>query len=59
VLRTATAGPGPYTVTLDGLSDGTSYAVTVEACNAVGVGPSSKRLEVTPLGSVHVTVAPS
>jgi outer membrane protein OmpA-like peptidoglycan-associated protein len=56
-VRPAPGGPGPYTVTLDGLTDGTSYPVTVEARNAVGVGPSSRPLEVTPRGSVHVTVA--
>jgi outer membrane protein OmpA-like peptidoglycan-associated protein len=56
-VRPAPSGPGPYTITLDGLINGTSYPVTIEARNAVGVGPSSPTLEVTPRGSVHVTVA--
>jgi outer membrane protein OmpA-like peptidoglycan-associated protein len=45
-----TSGAGPYSAVLAGLSDGTTYPVTVRAVTAAGDTAASNRLDVTPLG---------
>ena len=66
---TATAEPGnehctwssgPLTCTIGGLTNGTTYDITVHAHNGVGTGPeSSPAVAVTPLtGATYQTVAP-
>ncbi len=40
--------PSATTATLTGLTNGTSYAVTVAAANATGMGPASAAVSVTP-----------
>jgi outer membrane protein OmpA-like peptidoglycan-associated protein len=44
-----TAGPDPFTATLTGLTDGTTYPVTVRALNAAGDSVASNSVNVTPI----------
>lgn len=44
----ATTGSSPFTVTVTGLTDGTTYPVSVRAVNAEGDSPASDCLDVTP-----------
>jgi outer membrane protein OmpA-like peptidoglycan-associated protein len=43
-----TTGSGPFTATVSGLRNGTTYPVTVRAVNSVGDGAASNSLDVTP-----------
>jgi hypothetical protein len=52
----ANAGPGATQLVLTGLTNGTAYAVTVAATNAVGTGPASTPVTVTPARPATDTV---
>lgn len=54
----ATTAEGPYTSVLTGLTDGTTYSLAVRAVNALGQGPASNRLQVTPRSAATVPSAP-
>jgi outer membrane protein OmpA-like peptidoglycan-associated protein len=51
-------GNSPYSVTLHGLTDGTTYPVTVRAINSAGHSVASNSRNVTPKASATVPNAP-
>jgi hypothetical protein len=49
------SGSGPYTATIDGLSNDTAYTVWVRAINAVGAGPEARSAPVQPTDAPTTT----
>jgi titin len=54
----AATGKSPYSVTLHGLTDGTTYPVTVRAINSAGDSVASNSRNVTPKAAATVPNAP-